>query len=90
MDHRELMMKRIEDIGLRLEEVYKREKGYIKDIINKKTIECNMKIEELGLLQCWASNKRKIANPTFVKINKYSVFKYYINLEVVFRDKEKK
>lgn len=77
-------------MGLSLEDVYKMEKAYIKGIRDKKTIGCNVKIEELRLIQCWDKNKRKITNPVRDKIRIYTVFKYYINLGIVFRDDKKR
>ena len=90
MDHREVIMKRIKDMGLSLKEVYKREKAYLKAIHDKEYNKYLVNVEDLGLIQCWASNKRKITNPVYVKISIYTVFKYYINLGIVFRDKNKR
>lgn len=90
MEHRELMMKRIKDMGLSLEGVYKREKAYLKAIHNKEYIKSLVYVEDLGLTQCWVSNKRKVGSPVFDKISIYNVFKFYINLGIVFRDKNKR
>lgn len=90
MEHRELMMKRIEDMGLSLEDVYKREEAYFKAIYNKEYDKYLVYVKDLGLTQCWASNKRKIKSPVYVKVSIYTVFKYYINLGIVFRDKNKR
>lgn len=90
MDHTELMTKRIEDMGLSLKDVYKREEAYLKAIYNKEYDKCSVYVEDLGLTQCWTSNKRKITNPVYVKVSVYTVFKYYINLGIVFRDKKNK
>ena len=86
MDHRELMIKRIKDMGLSLEEVYKREEAYFKAIHNKEYIKSLVYVKDLGLTQCWASNKRKVGSPVFDKVSIYNVFKFYINLGIVFRD----
>ncbi|MDQ0150299.1 hypothetical protein ACFO6R_10880 [Eubacterium multiforme] len=59
MDHRELMMKRIKDMGLSLKDVYKREEAYLKAIHNKEYNKYLVNVEDLGLIQCWDSNKRK-------------------------------
>ena len=90
MDYRELMMKRIKDMGLSLDDVYKREEAYIKAIKDNKTNGYTIPIYELGLIQCWANNKRKINNPVRDKISIYTVFKYYINLGIVFRNDKKR
>lgn len=90
MEHRELMMKRIKDMGLSLKDVYKREEAYLKAIRDNKINGYTIPIYELGLIQCWANNKRKITNPIRDKISIYTVFKYYINLGIVFRDKKKR
>lgn len=86
--HRELMFERMKQMGISKKDLYIREKEYLKVIHNKEYKDTLVYVEDLGLIQCWASNKRKIKNPTFVKINRYCVFKYYINLGIVFRDKK--
>ncbi len=88
MNHTELMIKRIEEVGLSLKDIYKREEAYLKAIYNKEYDKCSVYVKDLGLTQCWASNKRKITNSVYVKVSKYTVFKYYINLGIVFRDKK--
>ena len=90
MEHREIMMKRVKDIGLSLKDVYKREEAYLKAIHNKEYNKYLVNVEDLGLTQCWASNKRKIKSPVYVKVSIYTVFKYYINLGIVFRDNKKR
>lgn len=88
MEHREIMMKRVNDMGLSLKDIYKREKVYLKYIHDKEYIKHLIYVEDLGLTQCWASNKRKIKSPVFDKVSIYTVFKFYINLGIVFRDKD--
>ncbi|MDQ0150025.1 hypothetical protein ACFO6R_08410 [Eubacterium multiforme] len=66
MEHREIMMKRIKDMGLSLKDVYKREEAYLKAIHDKEYDKYLVYVEELGLTQCWASNKRKIINPVYM------------------------
>lgn len=88
--HRELMFQRMEQMGISKKDLFIREKEYLKVIHNKEYKDTLVNVEDLGLIQYWASNKRKIKNPTFVKIDKYCVFKYYINLGIVFRDKNKR
>lgn len=90
MDHREVMMKRIKDMGLSLKEVYKREKAYLKAIHDKEYNKHLVYVKDLGLTQCWSSNKRKIKSPVYVKVSIYTVFKYYINLGIVFRNQNKR
>ena len=90
MKHRELMINRIKEIGLSLKDVYKREKAYLKAIHNKEYIKSLVYVKDLGLIQCWGSNKRKVGSPVFDKISIYTVFKFYINLGIVFRDKNKR
>lgn len=77
-------------MGLSLKDVYNREKAYLKAIHNKEYDKCSVYVEDLGLTQCWYSNKRKIKSPVYVKVSIYTVFKYYINLGIVFRDKKKR
>lgn len=83
-------MKRIKDRGLSLKDVYKREEAYLKAIHNKEHDKHSVYIEYLGLTQYWDSNKRKVGSPVFDKISIYNVFKFYINLGIVFRDKNKR
>lgn len=90
MTHSELMMNRIKEMGLSLKDIYKREKAYLKAIHNKEYAKYSVYVEDLGLTQCWYSNKRKIKSPVYVKVSIYTVFKYYINLGIVFRDKKKR
>lgn len=56
MEHSEVIMKRIKDIGLSLKDVYKREEAYLKVIHNKEHDKHSVYVEDLGLTQCWASN----------------------------------
>ncbi|MBD7915238.1 hypothetical protein H9660_08770 [Clostridium sp. Sa3CUN1] len=50
----------------------------------------SISFEDLGFIQCYANTGRKIIKPIFAKVNLYSAFKFYINLGIVFRDKNKK
>lgn len=71
-----------------------------KDIFNKemlyrKSIEhikhdISISLDDLGFIQCNATTGRKIISPAFAKVNIYTVFKFYINLGIVFRDKNKR
>lgn len=74
-------------MGLSLEDVYKREEACIKAIRDNKINDYTISIDELGLTQCWSNNKRNITNSVRDKISISIVFKYYINLGIVFRDK---
>lgn len=90
MEHIETMMKRIKDMGLSLNDIYKREEACLKAIHDKEYNKYLLNVEDLGLIQCWASNKRKAESPVFDKVSIYNVFKFYINLGIVFRDKNKR
>ena len=90
MEHREIMMKRIKDMGLSLKDIYKREEAYLKAIHDKEYDKHLVYVKDLGLTQCLYNNKRKVGRPVFDKISIYIVFKFYINLGIVFRDKKKR
>lgn len=68
MNHREKMMKRIKDMGLSLKDIYKREEAYLKAIHDKEYNKYLVNAEDLGLIQCCSSNKRKVGSPVFDKI----------------------
>ena len=68
---------------LKKEMLYRKAIKYIKHDIS-------VSFEDLGLVQCNATNGRKIPRPVFAKVSLYTAFKFYINLEIVFRDKNKK
>jgi len=71
-----------------------------KDIFNKemlyrKSIEhikhdISVRFEDLGFFQYNTKTNRKIIKPVYAKVNLYTVFKFYINLGIVFKDKNKK
>ncbi|MEG2457994.1 MAG: hypothetical protein RSB41_03795 [Bacilli bacterium] len=88
--YREEMLNRIKEMNIDMEEVYKRERTYMEVIHDKEYKDCSVYVEDLGLTQCKASTKRMIKNPVRDKISIYTVFKYYINLGIVFRDKNKR
>lgn len=75
--------------NLTMEELYLREEKYIKAV---QTIKHNISIpfEELGLMQYRLKTNRYILKPIFGSINLYSVFKFYINLGIVLKDKNKR
>ena len=68
---------------LKKEMLYRKAIKYIKHDIS-------VSFEDLGLVQCNATNGRKITRPVFAKVSLYTAFKFYINSEIVFRDKNKK
>lgn len=70
-------------------ELYKREKLYLKAIEHIKE-DISISFEDLGFIQCNAATGRKINKPVLTKVNLYIVFKFYVNLGVVFRDKNKR
>ncbi|MBM7834997.1 hypothetical protein [Clostridium sardiniense] len=79
-------------MNLELEEVYKRERAYMKAVRGERYKDYLIDIEKLGLFQCKVLEKRRqiIKKPVREKISIYTVFKFYINLGVVFRDKNKR
>ncbi|MDY3206705.1 hypothetical protein [Clostridium baratii] len=72
------------------EELYIKEREYSnaikQDVIQKSSVY----FDDLGLVQCKLENGRKIKGPIFMKVSIYTVFKFYINLGIVFRDKKNK
>ena len=72
------------------EELYIKEKEYSnaikQDVIQKSSVY----FDDLGLVQCKSENGRKIKEPIFIKVSIYTVFKFYINLGIIFRDKKNK
>ena len=77
------------NIELEFDDLFKKEILYRKSIKYIKH-DISVSFEDLGLVQCNATNGRKITQPMFAKVSLYAVFKFYINLEIVFRDKNKK
>ena len=71
-------------------EIYKREKLYDKALECLKNTDISISFEDLGFIQCNVTNGRKIKKPVFAKVNLYTVFKFYINLGIVFRDENKR
>ena len=88
------VFKRLEQMGLTKKDLFKREKAlhkFLKSELYNSSL--NVDIEkDLGLIQCKKTDKsiRKIKKPVFIKVNLYTVFKFYINLGYVFRDKNKR
>ena len=92
-EFRKEVFKRLEQMGLAKKDLFKREKAlhkfYNSNLDHDKLI---VDIEkDLGLIQC-KKNKNivKIKNPIIIKVDLYTVFKFYINLGHVFRDKNGK
>ncbi|MCX0380715.1 hypothetical protein LI055_13965 [Clostridium perfringens] len=93
-EFRKEVFKSLEQMGLTKKDLFKREKAlhkfYNSNLYHDKLI---VDIEkDLGLIQCRKTDKsiRVIKNPIIIKVNLYTVFKFYINLGHVFRDKNKK
>lgn len=92
-EFRKEVFKRLKEMGLTKKDLFKREKAlhkfYNSNLDHDKLI---VDIEkDLGLIQC-KKNKNivKIKNPIIIKVDLYTVFKFYINLGHVFRDKNGK
>ncbi len=88
------VLKRLEQMGLTKKDLFKREKAlqkFYKSEFYKSSLSVDIE-KDLGLIQCRKTDKsiRKIKKPVFIKVNLYTVFKFYINLGHVFRDKNKK
>ncbi|XZH98449.1 hypothetical protein ACSXEK_01045 [Clostridium perfringens] len=93
-EFRKEVFKRLEQMGLTKKDLFKREKAlhkfYKSNLYHDKLI---VDIEkDLGLIQCRKTDKsiRVIKNPIIIKVDLYTVFKFYINLGHVFRDKNKR
>lgn len=93
-EFRKEVFKRLEQMGLAKKDLFKREKAlhkfYNSNLDHDKLI---VDIEkDLGLIQCRKTDKsiRVIKNPIIIKVDLYTVFKFYINLGHVFRDKNKR
>ena len=71
-------------------EICKREKLYDKALEYLNNADISVSFEDLGLIQCNANTRRKITRPIFAKVNLYTVFKFYVNLGIVFRDENKR
>lgn len=77
-------------INISKKAIYMREKLYDKALERLKNADISVSFEDLGFIQCNATNGRKIRKPVFAKVNLYIVFKFYINLGIVFRDENKR
>lgn len=93
-EFRKEAFKRLKEMGLTKKDLFKREKAlhkfYNSNFDYDKLI---VDIEkDLGLIQCKKTDKsiRMIKKPIIIKVDLYTVFKFYIKLGHVFRDKNKK
>ena len=82
-------MDQLKYIDINKEDIHKREKIYTKAIKQIKD-DAYISFKDLGLIQCNATTGRKIKKPVFAKVNLYTVFKFYVNLDIVFRDESKR
>ncbi len=93
-EFRKEVFKRLEQMGLTKKDLFKREKllqKFYKSECYKSSLSVDIE-KDLGLIQCRKTDKsiRIIKNPIIIKVDLYTVFKFYINLGYVFRDKNKK
>ncbi|HII4525545.1 hypothetical protein WHY20_12685 [Clostridium perfringens] len=93
-EFRKEMLKRAEQMGLSKKDLFIKEKNlrkFIKSNFDHYKLIVDIE-KDLGLVQCKKTDKsiRKIKKPVFIKVNLYTVFKFYINLGYVFRDKNKR
>lgn len=76
---------------MEMRELYNiRHERYLKAISNPNYDKLRVKINDLNLIQCKADTKAKIRKPYRDKITLYTVYKFYINLGIVFRDENKR
>ncbi|SUY32177.1 Uncharacterised protein [Clostridium perfringens] len=92
-EFRKEVFKRLKEMGLTKKDLFKREKAlqkFYKSEFYKSSLSVDIE-KDLGLIQCRKTDKRiiKIKNPIIIKVDLYTVFKFYINLGHVFRDKNK-
>lgn len=93
-EFRKEVFKRLKEMGLTKKDLFKREKAlqkFYKSEFYKSSLSVDIE-KDLGLIQCRKTDKsiRIIKNPIIIKVDLYTVFKFYINLGHVFRDKNKK
>ena len=90
-EFRKEAFKRLEQMGLTKKDLFIKEKNlrkFIKSDLDHYKLMIDIE-KDLGLIQCRKTDKRiiKIKNPIIIKVDLYTVFKFYINLGHVFRDK---
>ncbi|ELC8454420.1 hypothetical protein QYB49_002775 [Clostridium perfringens] len=93
-EFRKEVFKRLEQMGLTKKDLFIKEKNlrkFYKSECYKSSLSVDIE-KDLGLIQCRKTDKsiRRIKNPIIIKVDLYTVFKFYINLGYVFRDKNKK
>lgn len=93
-EFRKEVFKRLKQMGLTKKDLFIKEKNlrkFIKSGLDHDKLIVDIE-KDLGLIQCINTDKsiREIKKPVFIKVNLYTVFKFYINLGNVFRDKNKK
>ncbi|MDB2124333.1 hypothetical protein [Clostridium paraputrificum] len=77
-------------INISKKSIYMRERLYDKALECLNNADISVSFEDLGFIQCNATTGRKITRPIFAKVNLYTVFKFYVNLDIVFRDDSKR
>lgn len=88
------MLKRAEQMGLSKKDLFIKERNlhkFYKSKLDHYKLMVDIE-KDLGLVQCKKTDKsiRKITRPVIIKVNLYDVFKFYVNLGHVFRDKNKR
>ena len=82
-------MNQLKSIDITKKDIFKKEMLYRKSIEHIKH-DISISFDDLGFIQCNATTGRKIIKAVYAKVNLYTVFKFYINLGIVFKDKNKK
>ncbi|ELC8354810.1 hypothetical protein [Clostridium perfringens] len=93
-EFRKEVFKRLEQMGLTKKDLFIKERNlhkFYKSKLDHYKLMVDIE-KDLGLVQCKKTDKsiRKIKKPVIIKVDLYTVFKFYINLGHVFRDKNKK
>nr|WP_236906549.1 hypothetical protein [Clostridium perfringens] len=93
-EFRKEVFKRLEQMGLTKKDLFIKEKNlrkFIKSDLDHYKLIVDIE-KDLGLVQCKKTDKsiRKIKKPVIIKVSLYDVFKFYVNLGHVFRDKNRK
>ncbi|MDM0558396.1 hypothetical protein [Clostridium perfringens] len=93
-EFRKEAFKRLEQMGLIKKDLFIKEKNlrkFIKSGLDHDKLIVDIE-KDLGLVQCKKTDKsiRKITRPVIIKVSLYDVFKFYVNLGHVFRDKNKR
>ncbi|ELC8460542.1 hypothetical protein QYB77_002737 [Clostridium perfringens] len=93
-EFRKEVFKRLEQMGLTKKDLFIKEKNlrkFIKSDLDHYKLIVDIE-KDLGLVQCKKTDKsiRKIKKPVIIKVSLYDVFKFYVNLGHVFRNKNRK